>query len=131
MGKKQFCFFQTAETGNRTPDSGVKGSGANHYPRAPALGPAWQTVDQPASSQRWVNASCLMGRLKGTEYRPFKPRVRYILHLKCGSRRFVFHCHLAKTRSCVGLMMEQRCRRWPDVKTTLCQTIVFAGSVMI
>ena len=38
MGKKQFCFFQTAETGNRTPDSGVKGSGANHYPRAPAQG---------------------------------------------------------------------------------------------
>ena len=37
MGKKQFCFFQTAETGNRAPDSGVKGSGANHYPRAPAL----------------------------------------------------------------------------------------------
>ena len=37
MGKKHFCFFQTAETGNRTPDSGVKGSGANHYPRAPAL----------------------------------------------------------------------------------------------
>ena len=37
MGKKQFCFFQTAETGSRTPDSGVKGSGANHYPRAPAL----------------------------------------------------------------------------------------------
>ena len=36
MGKKQFCFFQTTETGNRTPDSGVKGSGANHYPRAPA-----------------------------------------------------------------------------------------------
>ena len=37
MGKKQFCFFQIAETGNPTPDSGVKGSGANHYPRAPAL----------------------------------------------------------------------------------------------
>ena len=37
MGKKHFCFFQTAETGNRTPDSGVKGSGANHFPRAPAL----------------------------------------------------------------------------------------------
>ena len=31
-----FCFFQTTETGNRTPNSGVKGSGANHYPRAPA-----------------------------------------------------------------------------------------------
>ena len=26
-----FVFFQTAETGNRTPNSGVKGSGANHY----------------------------------------------------------------------------------------------------
>ena len=36
VGKKHFCFFQTAETGNRTPNSGVKGNGANHYPRAPA-----------------------------------------------------------------------------------------------
>ena len=36
-GRNIFSFFQTAETGNRTPDSGVKGSGANHYPRAPAL----------------------------------------------------------------------------------------------
>ena len=37
MGKKHFCFFQTAETGNRTSNSGLKSSGANHYPRAPAL----------------------------------------------------------------------------------------------
>ena len=36
MGKKHFGFFQTAETGKRTPNSGVKGSGANHYARAPA-----------------------------------------------------------------------------------------------
>ena len=36
-GRNIFCFFQTAETGNQTPNSGVKGSGANHYPRAPAL----------------------------------------------------------------------------------------------
>ena len=36
-GRNIFCFFQTAESGNRTPDSGVKGSGSNHYPRAPAL----------------------------------------------------------------------------------------------
>ena len=36
-GEETFLFFlQTAETGNRTPNSGVKGSGANHYPRAPA-----------------------------------------------------------------------------------------------
>ena len=34
MGKKHFCFFQTAETGKRTPSYGVKGSGANHYPGA-------------------------------------------------------------------------------------------------
>ena len=31
-----FVFFQTAETGNRTPKSSVKGCGANHYSRAPA-----------------------------------------------------------------------------------------------
>ena len=36
-GRNNFCCFQTAETGNRTPNSGVKGSGANHNPRAPAL----------------------------------------------------------------------------------------------
>ena len=35
-GRNLFCFIQTAETGNRTLNSGVKGSGANHYPRAPA-----------------------------------------------------------------------------------------------
>ena len=36
-GEETFRFFETAETGNRTPNSGVKVSGANHYPRAPAL----------------------------------------------------------------------------------------------
>ena len=39
-GEETFFFVSlTAETGNRTPNSGVKGSGANHYPKAPAL--AW------------------------------------------------------------------------------------------
>ena len=53
-GRNIFCFFQTAETGNRTPSSGVKGSDANHYPRAPAQ---QETVTQcsgnvwPAGSQ--------------------------------------------------------------------------------
>ena len=42
MGKKHLCFFQTADTGKRTPNSGVKGSGANHYPRAPAHTHSWQ-----------------------------------------------------------------------------------------
>ena len=37
MGKEHFCFFQTAETWKRTPNSSVKGSGANHYPKATAL----------------------------------------------------------------------------------------------
>ena len=37
-----FCFFQTAKTGNRTPNSTLKGSGANHYPRAPAQEPRRQ-----------------------------------------------------------------------------------------
>ena len=46
MGKKHLRFFQTAETGNRTPNTGVKGSGANHYPRAPAQY-TWQTVTKP------------------------------------------------------------------------------------
>ena len=41
MGEKHFCFFQTAETWKRAPNSSVKGSGAKHYPRAP---PA-QTLD--------------------------------------------------------------------------------------
>ena len=31
-GEETFCFFQTAGTGNRTPNSSVKGSCANHYP---------------------------------------------------------------------------------------------------
>ena len=45
MGKKHFCSFQTAETGNRTPNSGVKGSGANHYPRGSAQKPRPRSVD--------------------------------------------------------------------------------------
>ena len=48
-GRNIFCFFQTAETGNRTPSSGVKGSGANHYPRAPA--------------QKVINTGSIIGQL--------------------------------------------------------------------
>ena len=90
MGKKQFCFFQTAETGNRTPDSGVKGSGANHYPRAPARNSGrsqilfdnwfgfrrqrshlkyveailfhwWPAGGRQALKQHWLNTSCFLG----------------------------------------------------------------------
>ena len=78
MGKKHFCFFQTAKTGNRTPNSGVKGSGANHYPRAPAhrqtrqpqkhetLTQCWALIcwltvydADPTLAQHIVNVSCL------------------------------------------------------------------------
>ena len=31
------CICHFTKTGNRTPNSGVKGGGADHYPRAPAL----------------------------------------------------------------------------------------------
>ena len=57
MGKKHFCFFQTAETGNRTPNSDVKGSGANHYPRAPAPGafvPRQNSIQLIGSNERII-----------------------------------------------------------------------------
>ena len=65
MGKKHFCFFRTAETGNRTPNP-VKGSGANHYPRAPApnhhVGPSllhaaqaiFEKPEPDSESQEWL-----------------------------------------------------------------------------
>ena len=65
-GRKFFCFFQTAETGNRTPDSGVK---MQHYPRAPppsadvtasfwlALNQCWFNVVPPSMTlfQHWTS----------------------------------------------------------------------------
>ena len=65
MGKKYFCFLQTAKPGNRTPNSGVKGNGANHYPRAPAqlsrerVHKAQQTR---TSTQCWINVGLLSTR---------------------------------------------------------------------
>ena len=56
-GEETFCFFQTAETGNRAPNSGVKGSGANHYPRAPA-----ETI---SLDKHWFNVLYLVGILWG------------------------------------------------------------------
>ena len=64
MGKKHFCFFQTVETGNRTPNSGVKGGGANHYPRAPAL------RDYRERRFSWATSTCMCG-----EWRKISPRL--------------------------------------------------------
>ena len=52
-GRNIFCFFQTAESGNRAPNSSVKGSSANHYPRAPA-------PNLPASTIRWANVGTML-----------------------------------------------------------------------
>ena len=48
MGKKHFCFFQTAEIGGRTPNSSVKGSDSNNHLRAPHL-----ASNSPAS-RYWI-----------------------------------------------------------------------------
>ena len=60
-GEETFCFFQTAETGNRAPNSSVKGSGANHYPRSPV-----QQVNAcghfPENTIHWSNAGSMLGR---------------------------------------------------------------------
>ena len=54
-GRNIFCLFQTAETGNRTPSSGVKGSGTNRYPRAPAQ--SVQNHSQMVAGKTWNTAS--------------------------------------------------------------------------
>ena len=58
MGKKHFCFFQTAETGNRTSNSGVKCSGANHYPRAPTH----LIIMLSQQRRRWANIKAALGQ---------------------------------------------------------------------
>ena len=79
MGKKHFCFFQTAETRNRTPNSGVKGSGANHYPRAPALVTMWKSFVCLCSPA----AEGIM--LSGCP--PVRPSVRILTNIYSGSGR--------------------------------------------
>ena len=73
MGKKQFCFSQTAETGNRTPDSGVKGSGANHYPRAPALLPGCWLLVKILSSRKTDDELSSWHRCCLWQLNPFSP----------------------------------------------------------
>ena len=54
-GEKHFCFFQTAESGKRTPISCVKGSCANHYPRAPAQLLLTVAVAISTNTRHWPN----------------------------------------------------------------------------
>ena len=71
-GEETFCFFQTAETGNRTPNSSVKGSvstSRSHWsdPEARELYPMLCYCrpsvedDGPTITQHWVNVSCMLG----------------------------------------------------------------------
>ena len=78
MGKKHFCFFQTAETGNRTPNSGVKGSGANHYPTAPAQLVSRESVFS-TSTRRRINVGLMLAQRRG-RWANIKPTLvqRYI-----------------------------------------------------
>ena len=150
MGKKHFCFFQTAETGNRTPNSGVKGSGANHYPRAPAL-----VVDRHLSlpttgcfmvlnsytGNAWTYK--LLGRLtwfivkKGIQWFPrHSGRDTAVCQ---GRRNLICDSH----KLCVmisghavhyvpvhwrcwtnaDIMLDQRLRRWPNIISALVQLV--------
>ena len=59
-----FCFFQTAETGNRTPNPGVKGSGANHYPTK---------VSKSAIFDFWLSSNFTKHSFLLTDSRPFWP----------------------------------------------------------
>ena len=77
MGKKQFCFFQTAETGNRTPDSGVKGSGANHYP----IG-RWTERRYNREMLHWASIGSLLGQyLVWPWWHEFSERVVNMVHV--------------------------------------------------
>ena len=99
-GRNNFCFFQTAETGSRTPDSGVKGSGANHYPRAPARYP----VAMPAGCIYINKSTCELYKMKTSSP---ADTIRWII---------------------VGLALVQRRRRWTSAKPALIQRLVSAGS---
>ena len=121
MGKKQFCFFQTAETGNRTPDSGVKGSGANHYPRAPARQRQGETCY--TTTDKLVTKS-VSGQCRPSAYSVGPALDRYP---SAGLRRI--HTHQAGMSTATqqsqqknarhwggcGPMLAQRFQRWPGI----------------
>ena len=133
MGKKQFCFFQTAGTGNRTPDSGVKGSGANHYPRAPALVVEILDYSDVISCRREASQVMIVTAGNGRDneqcnswlglgWLSAKTDANYGLSVPIKQKTFVLHFYNVGTRSVswgggvtnVGLLLGQRCRRWPN-----------------
>ena len=132
MGKKHFCFFQTAEAGNRTPSSGVKGSGANHYPRAPAQlcdtlvsdNVSWWLVNTGSVGPSTRHCCC-----RTLEYCHCRQRCANVgsallalgRHWHCGSHTvttLVVSISLSLAVSAVS-MPAQRCWRWTDTATAL------------
>ena len=99
MGKKHFCFFQTAETGNRTANSGAERSGANHYPRAPALlsrGSFEQSDRYQRLREYWADFGC--EKTAGRDLPFCGSPASAVLKSSCGNRN-----DLRETRhSCEG-----------------------------
>ena len=94
MGKKHFCFFQTAETGNRTPYSGVEGSGANHYPRAPAPndGNSWKSkkvIKVAFKTNIFFNSTILVA-----SFLPVGPNSKK--KEETNREKYVFHCSVSQ-----------------------------------
>ena len=116
MGKKHFCFFKAAETGNRTPNSGVKGSGANHYPRAPA---------------RVYLRTCIT--YKSPETKDIHPILGQCwASVVDGGLTLIHHwmnVFPANTRhwTNVGSMLVHRLRRYSNITPKLVQCLLFAG----
>ena len=101
MGKKHLCLFQTAE---RAPNSGVKGSGANHYPRTPAL----------YVKQRGCLSTCLIPRVI--------PSLVVTLAVSASSPSKMADVKSEmenKTIFSAVSMLGQRRRPWPSIETML------------
>ena len=95
-GRNIFCFFQTAETGNRTPNSGVKGSGANHYHWGPR--PSKNNVCVPESVLAkhlnvWQHVTMLV-RFQDS----FLSDIKEITHFFCYFCYFFCLLHYKKTK---------------------------------
>ena len=81
MGKKHFCFFQTAETGKRAPNASVKGSGANHYHRAPALSGV------SANTRKWSFFGWMLGRRR-RRWTSIEPTMAHLVFAGNSTRRW-------------------------------------------
>ena len=105
-GRNIFCFFQTAENGNRTPNSGVKSSGANHYPRAPST-----------SKRLFFRIKYVRSWVVGL---PNHPQLRNYMTLSIMILLtllwFLESGWLNKRWPYVVLALDKRCRQWPRMK---------------